>query len=178
MATANGDVIEYLQKQFEEEYGRASAAAQRLSREAKQRRWAAYTLKAIAIFGGISIAAGLRGVWSQVVGLLVTVAVAVDALFSNHKRLLTVTAAANAYSNLLRNIRQTYNQKLVGILKLKGPDGKKAKAQLENLIDGLLRELHNEQNQIEGGLQAADLKLLDNISLEQHAAASAAGSRK
>jgi hypothetical protein len=113
-----------------------------------------------------------------VVGVLVTVAVAIDALFSNHKRLLTVTAAANAYSNLLRNVKQTFNQKLSGILRLKETDEKKAKAQLENLIDGLLRKLHEEQNHIEDGLQAADLTVLETISLEQHAAASTAGSRK
>jgi hypothetical protein len=60
----------------------------------------------------------------------------------------------------------------------KETDEKKARARLEGLIDGLLKKLHEEQNHIEDGLQAADLKLLENISLEQHAAASAASGRK
>jgi hypothetical protein len=175
MTESDGHVIDYLQKRFEEDYSTVNTSSQHLSREAIVRRWTAYLLKAIAVFGGIAIAAGLNAYWSHVVGVLIAVVVGTDGVFSNHKRLLIVTAAANAYSNLLRNIRQTYNQKLGDVLRLKTRDKAAAESQLGDFIGSLLRELNKEQNQIESGIQSDDLKLLQNISVEQHAAATAAG---
>ena len=175
MPETDGNVIEFLQKRFEDDYSTVTLSSRRHLREAKLRRWTAYLLKAIAIFGGIAIAAGLNAFWSHVVGLAIAVVVAMDALSSNHKRLLIVTAAANAYSNLLRNIHQTYMQKLAGVLRLKKTDKAAAETELESLIDTLLNQLNAEQNRIEEGLQADDLKLLKDISLEQHAAVSTLG---
>lgn len=170
MSSPDGNLLEFLTNRFEESYEATKADASNCAREAKWRRFSAYALKAIAVFGGISIAAGLRGVWSQIVGILITVAVALDALFSNHKRLLIVTAASHAYSNLLSNIRQSYNRQLAGVLKLRQTDQDKAKAKLEKLLNDLMLQLQNEHQQIIKGLQEADLKLLNTISLEQRAA--------
>lgn len=170
MAEAStGNLIKYLQERFADAYEKAKGEAKTISQEAWWRRTIAYSLKGIAVFGGISIAAGLHGIWSQVIGILITVVVAVDALSSNHRRLLFVTEASNAYRNLLRDIEQTYNIKLGEILKLRerGRDVE-AKDKLESFINELLIQLQSEQNRIEKGLQEADLKLLETIKLEHH----------
>lgn len=169
MSLPLGNNLEFLQNRFQEDYEGLKAEAVKRAQEAKWRRISAYTFKGIAVFGGISIAAGLHGVWSQVIGILITVAVAIDALFSNHKRLLIVSAAAHAYSNLLDNIKHTHTQKLAEVIKLRQTDQDNARTKLEELLSGLMLQLHNEHQTIETGLKEADLKLLNTISLEQHA---------
>jgi hypothetical protein len=164
-----GNLIEYLQERFEESIATTEKSAIQLKQEAGWRRFLAYALKAIAIFGGISITAGLQQPASQIVGIIITVAVAVDALFSNHKRLLAVTSAANAYSNLLSNVKSSYNIELAAVLKIKETDKAKARKQLQAMVTKYMRKLKDEKERIDNGLQETDLRLLNTISLEQKA---------
>jgi hypothetical protein len=164
-----GDPIAYLQDRFEESINTAEEAAIKLRQEAGWRRFIAYALKAIAIFGGISITAGLRQPASQIVGIVITVAIAFDTLFSNHKRLLAVTSAANAYSNLLSNVKDSYNIELGAILKLNETDEEKARKQLQTMVTKYMKKIIEERQKIDTALQETDLKLLNTISLEQKA---------
>jgi hypothetical protein len=173
-APIDGNLIEFLQNRFSETHQKVSDDSKVISREAKLRRTLAYFLKAVAVFGGLAIAVGIPKEWSQVVGILIAVAITVDSLFSNHRRLLSVTEASNAYKNLLRDIEQTYNIKLAEVLKTRKTKGEaKAKDKLEALINNLLIQLQGEQSRIEKGLQDSDLKLLESIKLEHQTAAAA-----
>ena len=160
--------VEFLQNRFEEAYKETEQRSAQVSKESKTRLYTAYLLKAVAVFGGIAIAAGLKGVWSQVVGILITVAVAYDALSSNHKRLIVVMKATNAYSTLLSKVRHSYNQKLAPILAISGSDEEATKKQkLDKLISPLIDELHEGKMTIDSALQEEDLKLLNSLALEQ-----------
>ena len=136
------------------------------SGEAKKRRLTAYLLKGLAVFGGIAVAAGLRGWWSQAVGILITVAVAIDALSANHSRLLTLTKASQAYSRLLETTSHGYDQDLAPLFRLRGISPHEAEAQLEAMIRTATETLFAERQKIETALQEDDLKLLNSLSVE------------
>jgi len=157
--SATASPLEFQQIRFKEDYDAAKIAAKKLSHEATYRRVTAYVLKGIAVFGGIAVAAGLRGHWSQGIGILISVAVTADGLFANHKRLLMVTKAANAYSLLLETISHRYDQALAPILADKARE-------LGKMISSASDMLFAEKKKIDVALQGDDLKLLNSLSVE------------
>src|SRR5690348_6951517 len=98
------DSTAYLQEQFGAEYQEAEGARKAVEREAKRRRALAYGFKAIAVLGGVVLAAGLVPPVSQFLGFAIATAVAIDGLFSNHMRLITTVKATQAYSKLLKSV--------------------------------------------------------------------------
>jgi hypothetical protein len=166
--TTKGDSLEFQQNRFKEQYEAAGKAAEKLRGEARLRQIAAYILKGIAVFGGIAVAAGLGGKLSQVVGILISVAVAGDSLFSNHKRLLIVKKASNAYSGLLGIISHRFNEALVPILDNQKTSAHKAHAagDLGKVISSASEMLFEEKKKIDTAVQEEDLKLLNSLSVE------------
>ena len=170
MAATDANPLDYLQNRFEEAYSETDRAAKTLARETTQRRLAARILKAIAVFGGIAITAGLHGIWSQVVGILIAVSVGVDYVLSNHKSLIAKTEAQYAYENLLKRVKRRHQRELVDVLDLKSRDESESRAMLQKLVSELMAELHEKQELIEKGLQEKNLEMLRALSLEQHSA--------
>lgn len=165
---ATASPLDFQQNRFKEQYDAAKKAAKKLGNETTKRKVTAYVLKGIAVFGGIAVAAGLRGHWSQAVGILISVAVAADGLLSNHRRLLMVTRASNAYSRLLETISHRYNQALAPILEHQETSAQKAdKARdLGKMISSASEMLFTEKQKIDTALQEEDLKLLNSLSVE------------
>jgi hypothetical protein len=160
--------LDFQQNRFKEQFDATNKAAKRLGNETTRRKVTAYVLKGIAVFGGIAVAAGLRGHWSQAVGILISVAVAADGWLSNHKRLLMVTRASNAYSRLLATISHRYNEALVPILQHQQASPHKADnaGRLGDMITSASEMLFTEKQKIDTALQEEDLKLLNSLSVE------------
>jgi hypothetical protein len=166
MSTTTPNSVAFGQNRFEEEYAQAEADHKKLSSEAKIRRFTAYFLKGLAIFGGIAVAAGLSGFWSHLVGIAIMAAVGIDSWLSNQKRLLLVTKAANAYKRLLKTTRHEYNQSLAPSLKLPETDPKRGE-QIEAVIQEKTDKLFKEQQVIDAALEEEDLKLLNYLAMEE-----------
>lgn len=153
---------------FENAYNNALAEGTKLKKEANLRRWGAYVLKGVAIFGGIAVSTGLKENIAQIVGVVIVVAIASDTLLSNHLRLVVMTEAANAYSNLFYKIAANYNNKMIKIESLRN-QGKHQQA-YEELV-----ELNQEYNTliydntriIKEKVQQADLAFLKNLALDK-----------
>ncbi len=77
--TSAGDPVAFRQKQFVQLFESAEGAALELKRRAKARRFAAYSLKGVSVFGGLAVTYGLPGQWPKIVGLAISACVALDA---------------------------------------------------------------------------------------------------
>ncbi len=167
----SSSLVAYLQKFFGDEFEEIEDARKKTSNEALRRRFVAYTLKGIAVLGGLVLAAGLVPPLSQVLGFAITAAVAVDAWFSNHERLLTVTQAAQAYRQTLKKVTRTHRLELAKVIQLRNSgDPTGAEKGLTELTSRLLRQLQDDAEKIETALDAADLKSLKSLALDTEAA--------
>jgi hypothetical protein len=165
---AQGDSFGYAQEQFTKEYDKVEADENRKSWESLWRRAVAYGFKLLAVIGALAVAAGLSGQAAQAIGVCIAVAVALDAIFSNHERLIVVVTARNAYRRLLNQVRREHQRELAPILRQKVPDEEKARANAAALCQRLLARLHEGCEEIEEALRAADLKALRALSMEEH----------
>ncbi len=157
--------LAFLQKQFEDAIASTEGAARSLSREAVIRRFVAYFLKALAVFGGLVVATGLPTDVSQIIGMGVSMAVAIDAISSNHKRLIIVMEARNAYDRLIRTTNSRYRRGLRDLLRHRPSNSKAAGVRVANLLISLLSDLEDNSNVIADSLRTNDLKTLENLSL-------------
>jgi hypothetical protein len=167
MSAANGNPLAFQQKGYDEAQIKVQDAASKLAKVSKRKRILAYTLKAIAVFGGIVITAGLEGIPAQLVGILIMVAAGVDLIWSNHRRLLVETEAHYAYEALLENVANTHTQELGQILILKQTKPKEAEQQLIELLEQLISKLNSTRAEIKGSLNKADLEALRSLSLDE-----------
>lgn len=70
-------------------------------------------LKLIAFFGGLAILIGLGEKVTRGFGILVAVAVGVDAVFLNHAKLLAFEQAADAYEVLIERMKNKFQNEHV-----------------------------------------------------------------
>ena len=162
------DPVNFLQQRFDE-------AQQHLKRDwriawvyATVRRWIAYLLKAIGIFGGIAVASGLQEDKAHIVGILIAVAVGFDTLLQNYNRLIAMQEASYAYRELFYRVAREYNQKLgvVKVLQGKG-DSTQARESLIELLQDMTYVVNSGQEALEKAWKDADLAALRSLSLEQ-----------
>ena len=166
-AAAKGDVIAYFQDRFEDTLKQLRRDKNRAWWLARVHRWFAYILRAVAIFGGIAIAAGLDQTWSHIVGIMIAVAVGIDLWLQNFNRLLSVQDAANAYSELFSRIIREHVLRLGDVMLTRQSDEEKAKNQLVNLLQHLIEAMHIKMEEIEKAWTAADRLALQMLSMEQ-----------
>ncbi len=160
------NTTEYAQNIFDDAYKQVEEDRKPLKLESLLRRTVAYGLKAVAVFGGLAITAGVSAKWSQIIGVAIAAAIAIDLLFSNHLRVIAVAKASQAYKRLLRQVRRTHQVELVSILEKKSHDEATAQVELNNLITRLTKQLHDECTEIEKALDEMHIKALDVLSLE------------
>jgi hypothetical protein len=160
-------MTDFSTKIFEDAYNKAKKEGKKYSQEANTRRVIAYSLKAIAVFGGIALATGLEKQPAQVIGILIAIVIALDAIFSNHKRLLVITTASKAYKSLFDRIEFEYNSNLAPIIKTKD-QGQIAVAleKLEILNQQFSKSIYDYTTELKKGVDEADLKLLETIALD------------
>lgn len=166
----SSDPVEYAQDTFEDAYEEAKSDRAPILRESILRRIWAYGLKAIAVFSGIAIAAGVSEETAHILGITVAVVVALDSLFSNHERMGAVTKASQAYKSLLNEVRRRHQRELIPILKLKEADPENAKNSLLNLVSSLTEQMHSGCLSIEKALDEMNLKALSALALDREKA--------
>jgi len=158
--------FDYVQNIFEQTLQETESAGKAVSLRAFWRRWLAYFLKGVAVFGGIAIAAGLNKEAAHFVGIAIAVAVAIDGLFLNHTKLLAATKGASAYKYLLKDIRNEHQKKLAPILAKKADDLTAAMEKLTELNLSLKDRLDSESKTIDQALNEVDIKALNSLSLD------------
>jgi hypothetical protein len=161
-----GNAFSFYQKIFDDSYNQVASTKKKIHGEALFRRGLGYLLKGIAVFGGITIAAGVPEKAAHAIGIAITVVVALDGLLSSHLRLITLTKADHAYKHLLKDTENEHGLKLAPILVLKETDENAAKAQLNELNSSLKKRLDAEAKKIEIAIDETDVKALDALSLE------------
>ena len=118
----------------------AIAAKEKYKTHAKWRLRLAYVLKAIALFGGLFVAT--VKIDPTVPGIIISAAVILDQLTSNHRRMLADTTAASAIDRTERRVGNAYNDKITAIVaaieKGGGPD---AEALLTTLVSDSAKAL-------------------------------------
>lgn len=157
---------------------RAEAGRKRGVRVGRIRRVLAYGLKIVAAGGSLLIVADQFSGAHQAIGFAILVAIFIDSVTSNHKRLLSEVRAGYAYDALSRNVGYEHNRRLDPLLKRKRAAieaGDPGLSTIEEEIDALKRETHE---RLQLGIKAiddrraeADLAALEAISLDNERAA-------
>jgi hypothetical protein len=141
------------------------------------RRLLAYLLKTIAAGGSLVVATGYVPQWNQSIGVAILIAVLLDSVSSNHKRLLSEVQAGYAYEFLRESVSREYNRSLDPILKRrkKAVAGSEATLAADDEIDALQQNAHKQLTdglrQIRESLASADLKALEALALDNERAA-------
>jgi hypothetical protein len=146
-------------------------------RVARARKVFAYLLKAIAGGGSLVVATGYFSEWHQLIGVAILVAIFLDTISSNHKRLLSEAQSGYAYEFLREGASRKYNRQLDGLTKQLRKPGLTADASeaTQNAIDALQQTTHAELTdgiaQIKKSLAEADLRALEALTLDNERAA-------
>lgn len=144
------------------------------------RRFVAYGLKFLAAGGSLVIATNLFPDRQQAVGIAILVAVLIDTVTSNHKRLIAEVEAGYAYRFLAQNIGYKHNRELQPLLQRvrTAPEGSQEKADaqraLEHLEVATQKALADGTAAVAQRLAASDVKALQAISLDNERAAAQA----
>ena len=125
----------------------------------------AYGLKGIALFGGLFVAVVQSH--PAIMGVVISAAVLVDQLMSNHQRLITEQVAVNAVQRTLRRIETDYNDQVLAVIEATSK-GKNTKAQdlLSKLAATSTKALRDELDRIHTAVEVADLQYLSALNVE------------
>lgn len=151
-----------LEKELDELY-RIAADGSKLGRT---RRFFAYGAKAATGLLGLVVAAGFFPNLDQIFGFIILVVVLLDAVFSNHLRLMAESQAGHAYAALSRKVKAKYNRES-GPLRQRVRNGEaEANEALHQLMQWCHTELSEGHDAIQNSLAEADLKALKALSVE------------
>src|SRR5438270_10204662 len=97
-----------LEKEINEYYKQVVAGEKRGKNVGTARRVIAYLLKTLAAGGSLIVATGKLAEYHQAIGIAILIAVLLDSVSSNHKRLLAEVKAGYAYSSLHTRVKAFY----------------------------------------------------------------------
>jgi hypothetical protein len=161
------DATEYLQRQLDEQLKSAASLRDKLWKERNWRLLPAYGFKLLALIGGIAVAAGPSKAVAQVIGIAIAVAVVLDGVFSNHRKLMSVATGQQAIKHLLARIAHEHVLEMAPVLELKREDAAGAVKLLNSLNMRLLKELGDRRQEIENRIDEDDLRALEALSLDE-----------
>lgn len=164
---------ELIEKEIDALYQQARQGELRGKRLGSLRRVAAYVLKIIAAGGSLVVATGYLPEWNQPIGVAILIAVLVDGITSNHKRLLSEVQAGYAYGFLYERVSREHNRNLDPILKdLKSGANVQAATEAKDALEQKAHtDLTNGIRAIRESLRDADLRALEALSLDNERAA-------
>lgn len=172
-----------IEKEINTLYMQIRAGESRGKRVARGRKFVAYGLKIIAGGGSLAVATGYFSHWHQLIGVAILVAIFLDTVSSNHKRLLAEVQAGYAYESLRERVSRKFNRQLDPLVKqLRKPGVTKEDAETAtNAIESLQQSTHIELTdgiaQIKERLATTDLKALEVLSLDTERAATQQGGK-
>lgn len=162
------NAVTLAQKFLNEAMIAAKATQSKYERSTKIRRMLAIALKAIALFGGLAVATGW--VNQTVLGVVISAAVLLDQLLSNHSRLLSEGVAANAVARTMRIAENSFNYNLVKVIEIRDKGKQKAAAQkLIQLAQETAKTVNDELNRIHTAVEKSDIEFLSRLNIEQTA---------
>ena len=141
------------------------------------RRLVAYGLKIVAAGGSLLVATAWWPEQQQQIGMAILVAILIDSVTSNHKRLVSTVKAGYAYKALADNIGLRHNRELDPLVEAlkkaaeKGADGSATEAQVADLKSRTQKDLSEGLAAIDDGVAKDDIKALEAISLDNERAA-------
>ena len=165
-----------IEKEIDTLYKQAIAGEKRGKSAGRLRRSLAYALKLVAGGGSLVVATGYLPAWNQHIGAAILIALLLDSVSSNHKRLLSEVQAGYAFGFLRERVTREYNRTLDGILKERKKLAAAGKPinDTETAVDTLQQKTHRDLTeglrQIQEGLAATDLKALETLSLDNERA--------
>jgi hypothetical protein len=161
-----GDAAEQAQHFLDEAMTEAKNTQRSYERYASWRYYLAVGLKAIALFGGLAVAT--LNIDKVVLGIVISAAVLFDQLFSNHKRMMTETVAANAVQRTIRRVQNTYNDQVLDVIEAnrKGQSDD-AYALLLALARMSARTVRDELDRIKTAVAEANIQFLSSLNLDQ-----------
>jgi hypothetical protein len=159
-----GSAAEAAQKFLQAALNRAGAAEKKYRAKAWWRYWLALALKAIALLGGIAVAT--LASYQVLLGVIISVAVAVDQLFSNHSRMITETIASDAIARTLRKVEDDYQHEVVLVIKRAGTDAEGAKDQLMELARKSSQYVRTELDRIQKAVEDANIQFLSSLNID------------
>ena len=156
----------YSTKLFEDAHGSAKTRYSEYFKEARTRLFFAYVFKAIAVLGGIILTTGLNKGTAQIVGIAISVVLAIDLIFSNHKRLLIISTASKGLGLFLEDIQFKYDNALQEVFKLRDI-GKEteAKTKHDQINNDFATKCHEKSQEVRKAVDEADLKFLESLAV-------------
>ncbi|MBR8534671.1 hypothetical protein KDU71_03800 [Carboxylicivirga sediminis] len=158
----------YSTKIFEDAYNIAQERQAEFSKESRIRLFFAYTFKAIAVLGGIILTTGVNEKAAQIIGISISVVIAIDLIFSNHKRLLIITKAAKGLELFIQDVHFQYNKSIQEVLNNRDSgNDTEAKNILDEINNKFASKCHEKSQEIIKAVDEADLKFLENLVVEK-----------
>jgi hypothetical protein len=171
-----GDAAELAQTFLADALNEAQAAEIKYGRNATIHRVLAYGLKAVALFGGLAVAT--LPVDNRIMGIIISAAVVLDQLLSNHRRLMTESVARNAVARTKRRVQTDYNARIVPIVQAnqKGlPD--EAREKLIALATSSTADLRKQLDEIQTAVENSRIEFLASLNVDSPAVTKAANGR-
>lgn len=166
-----------IEKEIDTLYQQTLRGEERGKSVARLRRLLAYLLKFVAAGGSLVVATGYVPNWNQPIGAAILIAVLVDGVSSNHRRLLSEVQAGYAYEFLRERVSREYNRNFDPILKARQRlvDAGQPTETSDIARDALQQKTHKDLTdgikQIRESVAAADLKALETLALDNERAA-------
>lgn len=158
----------YSTKMFEDAYNSAKSRHSEYSSESKKRLFVAYVFKIIAVIGGIVLTTGVPEKVAQVIGISISIVIAIDLIFSNHKRLLITTKASKGLGLFLEDIQFQYNKSIQFVMNHRDSgNDQQAKESHDSINNEYAIKCHEKSQQVKKAVDEADLKLLEALSIEK-----------
>jgi hypothetical protein len=165
-ANLKGNAAEAAQQFLDEAMKEAKEAQNSYEQYARLRYYLAVLLKGIALFGGLAVAT--LNVNKVALGIIISAAVLLDQLFSNHKRMMTETVAGAAIARTIRKVQNNYNDQVLDVIKAnqKG-DAAAAYELLLALARISAKTIRDEMDRIKTAVAEANIQFLSSLNLDQ-----------
>ncbi|MEM7101103.1 MAG: hypothetical protein AAF541_22775 [Pseudomonadota bacterium] len=158
------------QEQFESLVEKLEQRQKETAREANYRKFFAYGLKIIVILAGLVIAMQAPSTLDKVLGAAISLATALDQIFSNHVRLIAVTTATKALARAYDAIVNRHTNDIGPVVAAaKSGDESTRKAGEEKGANALFKmrnDFDAKLQEIETALDEQHIKALEKLTLE------------
>ena len=139
------------------------------NKSADRRRYVAYTLKAISVFGGLVVATG-KVPDATYVGIVISIAVILDQWSSNHDRMLSEKVGANAIARTQMRVGNAYNDQLTEVARVRDAgDPARAEGMAVKLATESAKALRDELDRIRTKVAGDDIEFLGSLNIDRPA---------
>ena len=158
--------LAFAQQQFDGAYKNAEAELTKIERALRSFVIQARILKGVAVFGGLLITSGYVREYNQLIGFLISLAVAYDAFVSGHKRTMSRAAASSALRQLLSVVRSEHTDAIQVALPLRDSEPAKFAEQMIGALTALRKRLEVGLAAVRTALDQSNYEALQALALE------------